>query len=369
MYVVVGAIVMAMMGPTDEPAGFEPEHARNPVYMAVLKDGLQAGGATARLPEPRFRDGQDAEAQRAALREVAGTDQKLDEMARDSVTAPYIIKVHDLKAADATIRVVDLWFVVHADIAEIDPAKEAAKADEKEVEAGNMVMRTRLLKPEELRAAGITSPASSPEGSEPETWYAHIHGRLLDRIAFDVTNQVVATRTRDSLVVAVADRPRVRQAGPVCQRLEAGRGRQGGRGGRRLEALSGRHQLHQDQPPGVPAGGPPRRDARGLRRAARMVPGGADPPVEVQHRRPGPDPQPPPGAGASEEGVTAETARRASDLSEGPEVYISFEGGHFVRRGPPSESGPLRRSVALFEGLDVYISFQDCHLVSKIATL
>jgi hypothetical protein len=201
MCVVAGAIVMAMLGLSDEVAPVEPEHARNPVYMAVLKDGLQANGATARLPEPRLRDGQDAEAQRAALREVAGTVEKLDEMARDSVTAPYIIKVHDLKAMDATIRVVDLWFIVHADIAEIDPAKEAAKADEKEVEAGNMVMRTRIFKPEELRAAGI-APASSPGRSGPETWYAHIHGRLLDRIAFDVTNQVVATRSRESLVVA-----------------------------------------------------------------------------------------------------------------------------------------------------------------------
>jgi hypothetical protein len=216
MCVVAGAIVMAMIGLSDEAARVEPEHARNPVYAAVLKDGLQANGATARLPEPRLRDGQDAEAQRAALREVAGTDQKLDEMARDSVTAPYIIKVHDLKAADATIRVVDLWFVVHADIAEIDPAKEAAKADEKEVEAGNMVMRTRILKPEELRAAGITSPASSPEGSEPETWYAHIHGRLLDRIAFDVTNQVVATRTRESLVVAARTDPAFDKPGPYA---------------------------------------------------------------------------------------------------------------------------------------------------------
>jgi hypothetical protein len=215
MCVVAGTIVMAMLGLSDQVARVEPEHARNPVYVAVLTDGLQANGATATLPEPRLRDGQDAEAQRAALREVAGSDEKLDEMARDSVTAPYIIKVHDLKAGDATIRVVDLWFIVHADIAEINPAKEAAKADEKEVEAGNMVMRTRILKTEELRAAGI-APASGPEGSGSETWNAHIHGRLLDRIAFDVTNQVVATRTQESLVVAARTDPAFNKPGPYA---------------------------------------------------------------------------------------------------------------------------------------------------------
>jgi hypothetical protein len=215
MYGVVGAIVMAMMGLSDEAAHIEPGHARNSVYIEVLKDGLKADGATVKLPEPRLRDGQAAEAQRAALREVAGTDQKLDELVRNSVTAPYIIKVHDVKAGDATIRVVDLWFVVYADIAEVDPAREAAKADEKEVEAGNMVMRTRMLKPEELCAAGI-APASEPGGSGPETWYAHIHGRLLDRIAFDVTNQVVATKTKESIVVAARTDPGFDKPGPYA---------------------------------------------------------------------------------------------------------------------------------------------------------
>ena len=201
MFGVATAMVMAMMGLSDEAARIEPEHARNAVYLGVLRDGLTANGVTVKLPEPRLRDDQAPEVQRTALREVAGSDQRLDELVRNSVTAPYIIKVHDVKAGDATIRVIDLWFVVYGDIAEIDPANEANKADEKEVEAGNMVMRTRLLKPEDIRAAGI-APPSRPEGPGPGTWYAHIHGRLLDRIEFDVTNQVMATRSKDSIVVA-----------------------------------------------------------------------------------------------------------------------------------------------------------------------
>jgi hypothetical protein len=168
-----------------------------------------------KLPEPRLRDGQAAEAQRAAMRELAGSDPRLDELLRDSVTAPYLIKVRDVKSGDATVRVVDVWFVVYADIAEVNPAREAAKADEKEVEAGNMVMRTRLLKPEELRPAGITPP-SRPEGPGPSTWYAHLHGRLLDRIEIDVTNRVVATRTGDSIVVAARTDPAFNKPGPFA---------------------------------------------------------------------------------------------------------------------------------------------------------
>src|SRR5262249_38096118 len=151
-----------------------------------------------RLPEPRVRDDQAGDAQRTALKEVAGSDQRLEELVRKSVTAPFIIKVHDVKAGDDTIRVVDLWFVMYADFASVHPGKEASKTDDKETEAANMAMRTHLLKPEELRAAGVAAPS----GSGPETWFAHIHGRLLDRIAFDATNRVVATRTKESIVVA-----------------------------------------------------------------------------------------------------------------------------------------------------------------------
>jgi hypothetical protein len=215
MFGVTGAVMIAMVGLSDEPAHIEPEHAKNPVYVGVLQEGLRANGATVKLPEPRLRDGQTAEAQRAALREVAGSDQRLDELLRDSVTSPYIIKVRDERAGDATIRVVDLWFVVYADIPEFDPAKEAAKADGKEVEAGNMAMRTRLLKPNELHDAGITPP-ERPEGSGSAAWHAHLHGRLLDRIEFDVTNHVVATRTGDSVVIAARTDPAFDKPGPFA---------------------------------------------------------------------------------------------------------------------------------------------------------
>ncbi len=210
------AMVMAVIGLSDGAGRLEPQHARNSIYVGVLRDGLSADGATYKPPEPRLRDDMAAEAQRAAMRELAGSDQRLDELLRDSVTAPHLMKVHDVKGADATIRVVDLWFVVYADIAEVDPAKEAAKTDEKQVEAGNMVMRTRLLKPEDIRAAGIEPPPSTREGPGPITWYGHVHGRLLDRIEFDVTNQVAATRTGESMVVASRTDPAFDKPGPFA---------------------------------------------------------------------------------------------------------------------------------------------------------
>ncbi len=195
--------------------GVEAAHAKNAVFTGVVGEGFTADGATVKLPEPRLREGQPAEAQRAALREVAGSDRKLDEMLRDSVTAPYIIKVSDVKARGATIRVVSLWFVVHADLAGIDPAREAARTSGQSAEAGNMAFRTRILGPDDLRKARV-APTPEKEGrGGPETWYAHVHGRLLDRIAFDATSRAQATRTDDSIVVAA-------RTDPAFDRTEAG---------------------------------------------------------------------------------------------------------------------------------------------------
>jgi hypothetical protein len=196
---------------SQQPTRVEPGHARNSVYIEVLDHGLTSDGQTVKLPEPRLCDGLSADEQRAGLRAVAGPDRAIDELIHNSVTAPYIIKVRDVKAGGATIRVVDLWFVVHADLGEVDPEKEAARTDGKAVEAGNMAVQTRLLKDDELRSARVAPARETPS---PTTWYAHIHGRLLDRIELDATNQVVASRTDESIIIAARTDPAFDKTGP-----------------------------------------------------------------------------------------------------------------------------------------------------------
>ena len=114
-----------------------------------------------RLPPPRLLDASSPDGERAAIRKLAGSDQAVDELLRDSVTAPFIIKVHDIKAASATVRQADLWFAVHGDLKDVDPAQEAARTDQKAVEVANMWFQTRLLKADELRAAGDQARRSS----------------------------------------------------------------------------------------------------------------------------------------------------------------------------------------------------------------
>jgi hypothetical protein len=164
-------------------AKIEPAHSRNAVYTEVLRQGLETGGQTITLAPPRLVDGLTPEEERAALRKVAESDRAVDEMLRDSVTAPYIIKVRDQKATGATIRMADVWFVVYAPLEKIDPVREVARADQKKIEVANMSFETRKL-------------------NAQAEWYAHVHARLLDRIEFDVTNHGAVSQSPDSIVVA-----------------------------------------------------------------------------------------------------------------------------------------------------------------------
>ena len=176
----------------------EPVHAGNPVYVDALRSGFHADGATIRFPGPILKDGLDANQQHAALLKLSGSERALADLRRDSVTAPFLLKVRDRKMTDATVRIVDLWFVVRGDLASLDPVEVASQASGKAVEAGNMRFASRLLTDDELKPRG----RSSHRGRDLSRWFVHLEGRLLDRIAVEATNESVATRTEESMVIA-----------------------------------------------------------------------------------------------------------------------------------------------------------------------
>jgi hypothetical protein len=207
MLILTFALATCLAGQTK----IEPAHGQNPVFIHVLEQGLEVGGQTIKLPPPRLVDGAGADAERAALTELAGSDRAFEDLFRDSVTAPFIIKVHDVKASGATVRQADVWFAVHGDLKGIDPAHEAARTDQKAVEVANMWFQTRILKPEEIRAAG----AKAADTSAGKSWYAHIHAKLLDRIDFETTNHVVGSQSSESIVIASATDPSFSNAGPL----------------------------------------------------------------------------------------------------------------------------------------------------------
>jgi hypothetical protein len=178
-----------------QPPAVEPAHAKNAVYGAVLGEGLTFDGQHAALPAPALRDGMSGPEQREALVKVVGSAARLDELLRDSVTAPFVLKPDDAatKAGDV-VRRGALYFCVHAPFEDIDPdALNAQRAESKPVEAGNMRFTTHVVKgPDDAKG----------EKGDAREAVVHVDGRLLGRIAVEATNRVTATRSDESWVVA-----------------------------------------------------------------------------------------------------------------------------------------------------------------------
>jgi hypothetical protein len=175
-------------------------HSENAVYRAVVSEGISVGGKTVKLPKPTFGDGQTDEQQMKILAELAGSERAAEAMVRDSITAPHILRLHDVAAEGATIRGGDAWFVIRADLDRIDPAETFRRTSTTPVEAGNMRFEGRILAADDLKSTGV-------EMSGKDEWYAHSKGRLLDRIVVESTSRIVASRSADSLVIAARTDP------------------------------------------------------------------------------------------------------------------------------------------------------------------
>ena len=207
------AMIVSTAAPPPEPA-----HARNPVFRSLCATGWTAGGKRVVFPAPLLTDGISLEAEQAALRTVGETDRGVAELTRDSVTAPFVLRTHDLEAVDGVIRQADLWFVVRASLDAIDPARAAGGLEDgRAVEAGNMRFAGHRLTPDEVAARSLVPAGQSPAAHE---WFVHTTGRLLDRLAVEATDRITASRTEQSWVFAAQTDPRLDrdQAFPNCWR-------------------------------------------------------------------------------------------------------------------------------------------------------
>jgi hypothetical protein len=196
-FVVWTAVVCTLgAGPPDVPA-----HSANAAYHAIVSEGVSVAGKKTTVPEPRLPDGRSADEQRAILKAIAGSDQAVEEFLRPSVTAPFVLRTSDESTAEGDlVRHARLWFAVQARLDSIDPAILAKRSgDGRPFEAGNMRFSLKTLNPAQLKAAGISSESAARGTSE---WFVHMSGRLLDRIAVEETDQITASRSDESWIIA-----------------------------------------------------------------------------------------------------------------------------------------------------------------------
>lgn len=206
------ALTLVLVGQSNPD--LEPAHQRNRIYIELLGPASKLGPATASLPPPILRDGLGGDDQQAAILRVAGSERYRAELLRDSVTAPFVLKIHDTPTDDAILRRVDLWFVVRGDLGKLDPLRLAGENSGRAVDVGNMRFESRLLKPEELKTHGL----STKEGPDLSNWFVFVKGRLLGRTGFKATDEVMASRGGESMVVAARTSAVFESPGPFSNR-------------------------------------------------------------------------------------------------------------------------------------------------------
>jgi hypothetical protein len=186
-------------------ANIEPGHAKNDIYVSLLRDGVTLAGTKVVFPEPLLHDGDSPAAEQAALKKLANSaNHDLEDLIKKSDLADFISKPSDEKAADnAMIRHGNVWFVVYADLDAFDPSKRTVRKDDgKPVSAANMSFTTKLIGDDELKARKI-------HRSDPKLeWFTHLTGDLLEKVHVESTDRMRASRSEASWVFASRTDPR-----------------------------------------------------------------------------------------------------------------------------------------------------------------
>lgn len=140
------------------------QDATNPIFEKLSKEGVvTADGSVAPLPAPIMADGLSAADQKKAIDSISEGNKNFQTLTNKSVTAPYVLKISDVKpakGASKTLRLVEFYFVIHADMKRLEEEsflKGQTEDREKTEEDGEETKASgEEIKPEELKSLGVT---------------------------------------------------------------------------------------------------------------------------------------------------------------------------------------------------------------------
>ncbi len=207
--------LLLLVLPSSPAPGQDPAPAPgNATFRVVTGPEFRLGGRLLELPAPALGPEMNAAAQTRAFVELAGSTARAEELLRDSISAPFVLKLRDVPGADgAVVRMAHLVFAVHADLGAIDP-EALQPAGGRAIEAGNMRFEGAAVAAPELTARGIESKPEAPDARH-RVAFVHTRARLLDRIAVEATTRIEATWTDDALLVASRTDPAFDGPGPA----------------------------------------------------------------------------------------------------------------------------------------------------------
>ena len=189
-----------------QPAG-DKHDEQNPLFKRLLDPGLEVtSDMKVKFPAPAMADGLTGAQQKAVIKTVIGDDYSYEQFTHDSVVAPQVVKIRDIKPADpkAPPRGVDVWFIVYGDFKQLEDDKfldwlvGAGKAGGGG--KGGPLEKADLAK----RKIEIKM------GDEKREGYGTVEFDFLEKVRLKATGHAMWSRNGESVVAAAEVDPRFR---------------------------------------------------------------------------------------------------------------------------------------------------------------
>lgn len=180
--------------------GGDPHAENNALYRELTGGSLVVAGTRIGLPQPVMADGLDPAAQQAVLDRLPGRRVPVSELVRDSISAPFVLAIGEVRATDGglPVRAVDVYFVVFGD-------PERLREKDRSSFLGPEARKAHRLAPEELARRGIE--LSEEKGQS--AGFIHGTSSVMDRVELATTSLYRSTsHAGESAVVATLLDPR-----------------------------------------------------------------------------------------------------------------------------------------------------------------
>lgn len=183
-----------------------PADDENRLLHELTHQGLPVEGETSgiRLPEPTMADGLSAAEQHALIKQVAGPRRRLEHLLRDSIVAPFVLKISQPEDTDARYRHVDVWYVARGDLTQFQQEEFLGNLVDFGGQSSEAELASRLVPPAQLLERGI----QPEEGSNEVQQFLFNSVELFDRVSLRSTRRIVLSSNDKSVLIAATIDPR-----------------------------------------------------------------------------------------------------------------------------------------------------------------
>jgi hypothetical protein len=168
----------------------------NPIFQELQTKGVGTATSSLKLPKPILADGLDAPEQRKAIETITDGTRTFEAITRQSVVAPFILKIENAPDPKSTLRAVDLYFVVYGKLSNISE-EGLRKAGQDETPGTDPVLASEV---QELESETLAERNITLAGEQERI--VHSVFPLFDRVRIAATLRTYETRSEESILLA-----------------------------------------------------------------------------------------------------------------------------------------------------------------------